>query len=146
MKNYLFILQLCFATLLFFFPLCLAENARNVRATRWSLLQETARSHLWRSPGYAQSTGISVQSLVKNEDWRSTSVVYKGWKGGGPEQKFVKLVTWREYSLFNNTGYIHGPAYMIILQEKYFWKKSKSNIRRFVVSKWNIKWNEYETR
>ena len=27
------------------------------------------------------------------------------------------IMLWREYSLFNNTGYIHGPAYMIILQE-----------------------------
>ena len=59
--------------------------------------------------------------------------MYKGWKGGGPEQKFVKLVTWREYSLFNNTGYIHGPAYMAILQEKS--KESKiQTVRRFEVN------------
>ena len=32
------------------------------------------------------------------------------------------IMLWREYSLFNSTGYIHGPAYMMVLQENIFGK------------------------
>ena len=54
-------------------------------------------------------------------------------KAEDQNERSLKLVSWREYSLFNNTGYIHGPAYMAILQEKS--KESKiQTVRRFEVN------------